>query len=143
MKAKYPPMVNQTQKNQKSNLALIANLFLLNTIFMLFTKEFDGIVGIDLSETSFNVIQINEDIRSNIYFTINALIFCILFRKSNVYLIRLAYSIAVIKFIYKLGMLLNFYEYNSGYSDYLSLGTMIFFMIYDKIKWKFLSDIYT
>lgn len=136
-------MVNQTPKSLKSNLALVANLFLFNTIFMLFTKEFDGIVGIDLSETSFNVIQINEDIRSNIYFTINALIFCILFRKSNVYLIRLAYSIAVIKFIYKLGMLLNFYGYNSGYSDYLSLGTMIFFMIYDKIKWKFLSDIYT
>lgn len=136
-------MENQTPKSQKSNLILVANLFLFNTIFMLFTKEFNGIIGIDLSETSFNVIQINEDIRSNIYFTINSLIFCILFRKSNVYLIRLAYSIAVIKFIYKLGMLLNFYEYNSGYSDYLSLGTMIFFMIYDKIKWKFLSDIYT
>lgn len=136
-------MENQTPKSQKSNLTLVANLFLFNTIFMLFTKEFNGIIGIDLSETSFNVIQINEDIRSNIYFTINALIFCILFWKSNVYLIRLAYSIAVIKFIYKLGMLLNFYEYNSGYSDYLSLGTMIFFMIYDKIKWKFLSDIFT
>lgn len=136
-------MENQTQKSQKSNLTLVANLFLFNTIFMLFTKEFNGIVVIDLSETSFNIIQINEDIRSNIYFTINALIFCILFRKSNVYLIRLAYSIAVIKFIYKLGMLLNFYEYNSGYSDFLSLGTMIVFMIYDKIKWKFLSDIYT
>lgn len=63
MKAKYQPMENQTQKSQKSNLALIANLFLLNTVFMLFTKEFDGLIGIDLSETSFNIIQINEDIR--------------------------------------------------------------------------------
>lgn len=136
-------MENQTPKSQKSNLTLVANLFLFNTIFMLFTKEFNGIIGIDLSETSFNVIQINEDIRSNIYFIINALIFCILFRKSNVYLIRLAYSIALIKFIYKLGMLFGLYSYNSGYSDFLSLGTMIAFMIYDKIKWKFLSDIYT
>jgi len=136
-------MENQTPKSQKSNLTLVANLFLFNTIFMLFTKEFNGIIGIDLSETSFNVIQINEDIRSNIYFTINALIFCILFWKSNVYLIRLAYAVAMIKFIYKLGMLFSFYKYNSGYSDFLSLGTMITFMIYDKIKWKFLSDIFT
>ena len=136
-------MENQTQKSQKSNLALIANLFLLNTVFMLFTKEFDGLIGIDLSETSFNIIQINEDIRSNIYYTINALIFCILFYKSKIYLIRLAYSIALIKFIYKLGMLFGLYSYNSGYSDFLSLGTMITFMIYDKIKWKFLSDIFT
>lgn len=136
-------MVNQTPKSQKSNLTLVANLFLFNTIFMLFTKEFNGIIGIDLSETSFNVIQINEDIRSNIYFTINALIFCILFWKSNFYLVRLAYLVAMIKFIYKLGMLFGFYEYNSGYSDFLSLGTMIAFMIYDKIKWKFLSDIFT
>ena len=136
-------MENQTPKSQKSNLTLVANLFLFNTIFMLFTKEFNGIIGIDLSETSFNIIQINEDIRSNIYFTINALIFCILFWKSNVYLIRLAYAVAMIKFIYKLGMLFSFYKYNSGYSDFLSLGTMITFMIYDKIKWKFLSDIFT
>lgn len=143
MKAKYQPMENQTLKSRKSNLALIANLFLLNTVFMLFTKEFDGIIGIYLSETSFNVIQINEDIRSNIYYTINALIFCILFYKSKVYLIRLAYAVAVIKFIYKLGMLFGLYSYNSGYSDFLSLGTMIAFMIYDKIKWKFLSDIFT
>lgn len=108
---------------------------------MLFTKEFNGLVGIDLTQTSFNVIQINEDFRSNVFYVINNSMFCVLFYRQKSYLLRLAFVVAIEKFIYKLGMLLGFYEFNKGYSDYLSLGVMIAFMIFDKIKWKFRSNI--
>ena len=104
---------------------------------MLFTKEFSGLIGIDLSQTSFNIIQINEDIRSNIFYVINNLMFCIFFYKQKSYLLRLAFFVAVEKFIYKLGMLLSIYEFNKGYSDFLSIGVMIAFMIFDKVKWRF------
>jgi hypothetical protein len=133
-------MVNQNQKNQKNNLA--ANLFLFNTAFMLFTKEFSGTMGMDLSATSFNVIQINEDIRSNIFYVVNNLIFCVFFYRQKEYLLRLAFWIAVAKFIYKFGMLVGVYEFNKGYSDFLSIAIMVLFMIFDKIKWKFRSGIF-
>lgn len=107
---------------------------------MLFTKEFDGLVGIDLTQTSFNIIQLNEDFRSNVFYVINNLMFCVLFYRQKSYLLKLAFVVAIEKFIYKLGMLLGFYEFNKGYSDYLSLGVMISFMIFDKIKWKFRSN---
>ena len=131
-------MANPNQKSQKRT-NLVANLFLFNTVFMLFTHEFNGIIGIDLNQTSFNVIQLNEDIRSNIFYTVNGLIFCVLFYKSTSYLAKLAFSVAVLKFLYKLGMLIGLYEFNKGYSDYLSIGVMVAFMVYDKIKWKFRS----
>lgn len=132
-------MENQNLKNQRNNL--VANLFLFNTVFMLFTKEFSGTIGIDLAQTSFNVIQINEDFRSNAFYVINNLMFCVLFYRQKSYLLKLAFFVAVEKFIYKLGMLLGFYEFNKGYSDYLSLGVIIAFMIFDKTKWRFRSNI--
>jgi hypothetical protein len=104
---------------------------------MLFTKEFDGTIGIDFSQTSFNIIQINEDIRSNVFYVINNFIFCVFFYKQQSYLLRLAFVVAVEKLIYKLGMLVGFYDFNKGYSDFLSIGVMVAFMIYDKIKWKY------
>lgn len=110
---------------------------------MLFTKEFDGLIGIDLTQTSFNIIQINEDIRSNVFYVINNLMFCIFFYKEKSYLLRLAYTIAVEKFFYKFGMLVGLYEFNKGYSDFLSIAVMVAFMIYDKIKWRFRSDIFS
>lgn len=134
-------MANPTQKSRKNNL--VANLFLFNTVFMLFTKEFDGLIGIDLTQTSFNIIQINEDIRSNVFYVINNLMFCIFFYKEKSYLLRLAYTIAVEKFFYKFGMLVGLYEFNKGYSDFLSIAVMVAFMIYDKIKWRFRSDIFS
>ena len=108
-------MENPNRISRKNSL--VANLFLFNTIFMLFTKEFSGTTGIDLSQTSFNVIQLNEDFRSN--------------------LLRLAFVVAVEKLIYKFGMLVGLYEFDKGYSDFLSIGVMVAFMIYDKVKWKF------
>lgn len=108
---------------------------------MLFTKEFSGIIGIDFSQTSFNVIQVHEDFRSNLFYVINNLMFCVLFYRQKSYLLRLAFVVAVEKFIYKLGMLFEFYEFNKGYSDYLSLGVLIAFMIFDKVKWRFRSNI--
>lgn len=140
MKVKCLPMESQSHKNQRNSI--LSNLFLFNTVFMLFTKEFSGTIGIDLSQTSFNVIQINEDIRSNIFYVINNLIFCVLFYKQNSYLLKLAFFVAVEKFIYKLGMLLGFYDFNKGYSDFLSIAVMVAFMIFDKIKWKFRSGTY-
>jgi len=107
---------------------------------MLFTKEFSGTIGIDLSLTSFNVIQINEDFRSNLFYVINNFIFCVFFFRQKSYLLRLAFIIAVEKLIYKLGMLIGLYEFNKGYSDILSIFVMVSFMIYDKIKWKFRLD---
>ena len=104
---------------------------------MLFTKEFNGLIGIDLSQTSFNIIQINEDIRSNVFYVINNLMFCIFFYKQKSYLLRLAFFVAVEKFIYKLGMLLGIYKFNKGYSDFLSISVMIAFMVFDKVKWRF------
>jgi len=68
--------------------------------------------------------------------------FCVLFYKQKPYLLRLAFFVAVEKFIYKAGMLLGFYEFNKGYSDYLSISVMIAFMVFDKVKWKFRSDIF-
>lgn len=135
-------MENQSRKNQKNNI-LAANLFLFNTVFMLLTKEFDGIIRVDLTETSFNVIQINEDIRSNLFYVINNLIFCVFFYGQKLYLIRLAFVIAGEKLAYKFGMLIGLYEFNKGYSDFLSILVMVSFMIFDKIKWKFRSDIFT
>jgi len=134
-------MENQSQASRKNNI--VANLFLLNTVFMLFTKEFSGIIGIDSTQTSFNIIQINEDFRSNVFYVINNLMFCVFFYKEKSYLLRLSFIIAAEKFIYKLGMLLGLYEFNKGYSDYLSLGVLIAFMVYDKIKWKFRLDIFS
>jgi len=134
-------MENPNLTSRKNRI--VANLFLFNTIFMLFTKEFDGTIGIDLSQTSFNVIQLNEDFRSNVFYVINNLMFCILFYRQKSYLLRLAFFIAVEKFIYKLGMLVGIYEFNKGYSDYLSIGVMVAFMIYDKIKWRFRLDTFT
>ena len=134
-------MENQNLKSRKNNI--VANLFLFNTVFMLFTKEFSGTIGIDFTKTSFNIIQLNEDFRSNAFYVINNLIFCVLFYKQKSYLLRLAFFVAVEKFIYKAGMLLDFYEFNKGYSDYLSLGVMVAFMIFDKIKWRFRLDIFS
>lgn len=119
---------------------MAANLFLFNTIFMLFTKEFNGTIGIDLSQTSFNIIQINEDIRSNLFYVINNLTFCVFFYRKKEYLLRLAFVIAVEKLIYKLGMLIHLYEFNKGYSDFLSIAVMITFMVYDKVRWRFRLD---
>ena len=109
---------------------------------MLFTKEFSGTIRIDLSQTSFNVIQINEDVRSNLFYVINNLIFVIFFYKQKSYLLRLAFLVAIEKLIYKFGMLVGLYEFNKGYSDFLSIGVMVAFMIYDKIKWKFRLGIF-
>lgn len=134
-------MESQRQKNQKNNI--LANLFLFNTVFMLFTKEFNGTIGVDFSQTSFNVIQLNEDFRSNAFYVINNLMFCVLFYGQKPYLFRLAFVVAVEKFIYKFGMLLGFYDFNKGYSDFLSLGVMIAFMVFDKVKWKLRLDIFT
>lgn len=134
-------MENQNRTSQRSSL--IANLFLFNTIFMLFSKEFKGTIGLDSTQTSFNIIQLNEDFRSNVFYVINNLIFCILFYRQKSYLLRLAFFVAVEKFIYKVGMLVGFYEFNKGYSDYLSIGVMVAFMIYDKIKWRFHLDTFT
>lgn len=130
-------MANPNRTNQRSNL--IANLFLFNTVFMLFTKEFSGTIGIDLTQTSFNIIQINEDIRSNIFYVINNFIFCVFFYKQKSYLLRLAFIVAIEKLVYKFGMLIGIYNFNKGYSDFLSIVVMISFMIFDKIKWKFRS----
>ncbi len=110
---------------------------------MLFTKEFDGTIGVDLSQNSFNFIQINEDIRSNVFYVINNLTFCVFFYGQKSYLMRLAFVVAIEKLIYKLGMLFGFYEFNKGYSDFLSIAVMISFMIFDKVKWRFRSDIFT
>lgn len=104
---------------------------------MLFTKEFSGTVGIDFSQTSFNIIQINEDIRSNIFYVINNMTFCVFFYRKKGYLMQLAFVIAVENLIYKIGMLVVFYEFNKGYSDFLSISVMITFMVYDKVKWRF------
>lgn len=134
-------MESQNRTSQRSSL--IANLFLFNTIFMLFSKEFKGTIGLDSTQTSFNIIQLNEDFRSNVFYVINNLIFCILFYRQKSYLLRLAFFVAVEKFIYKVGMLVGFYEFNKGYSDYLSIGVMVAFMIYDKIKWRFHLDTFT
>lgn len=106
---------------------------------MLFTKEFSGTIGIDLTQTSFNIIQINEDIRSNIFYVINNFIFCVFFYKQKSYLLRLAFIVAIEKLVYKFGMLIGIYNFNKGYSDFLSIVVMISFMIFDKIKWKFRS----
>lgn len=133
-------MESQSHKNQRNNI--LANLFLFNTIFMLFTKEFSGGIGIDLSQTSFNIIQLNQDFRSNVFYVVNNFIFCVLFYKQKSCLLRLAFFVAVEKFIYKLGMLLGFYEFDKGYSDFLSISVMIAFMIFDKIKWKFRLGIF-
>ena len=133
-------MENPNRTNRKNSL--VANLFLFNTIFMLFTKEFSGTIRIDLSQTSFNVIQINEDVRSNLFYVINNLIFVIFFYKQKSYLLRLAFLVAIEKLIYKFGMLVGLYEFNKGYSDFLSIGVMVAFMIYDKIKWKFRLGIF-
>jgi len=135
------PTESPNRANQKNNL--VANLFLFNTVFMLFTKEFNGVIGIDLSQTSFNIIQLNEGFRSNTFYVINNLIFCVVFYKQKSYLLRLAFFVSVEKFIYKFGMLLGIYEFNKGYSDYLSIGVMVAFMIFDKIKWRFRLDMFS
>lgn len=133
-------MESQSQASRRNNL--VANLFLFNTVFMLFTKEFGGTIGINLSQTSFNIIQLNEDFRSNVFYVINNLMFCVLFYKQKSYLLRLAFVVAVEKFIYRVGMLAGFYEFNKGYSDYLSVGVMVAFMVFDKVKWRLRSDIF-
>ena len=103
---------------------------------MLFSKEFNGIIEIDLSFNSFNFLLINEDIRSNVFFVINNLMICLFFYGQKSYFMRLAFVIAIEKFVYKLGMLIGFYEYNKGFSDFLNIGVLISFLIFNKIKWK-------
>ena len=127
-------MENLSHQNQKNNL--IANLFLFNTIFMLFSKEFNGIIEIDLSFNSFNFLLINEDIRSNVFYVINNLMICLFFYGQKSYFMRLSFVIAIEKLVYKLGMLIGFYEYNKGFSDFLNIGVLISFLIFNKIKWK-------
>ena len=133
---KQTPLQENPNRTSRKN-KIVANLFLFNTIFMLFTKEFNGTIGIDLSQTSFNVIQLNEDFRSNLFYVINNLMFVVFFYNQESYLLRLAFVVAVEKLIYKFGMFVGIYDFNKGYSDFLSIGVIIAFMIYDKIKWKF------
>jgi len=98
---------------------------------MQFTTGFDGVMSIDFSRSVFNIININDDFRSNVYFLLNSLVFVVLFYKQAGVVFRLAFFIACEKFIYKFGMLLHLYEFNDGWSDILGVVAIITFLIFE------------
>lgn len=109
------------------------------TLFMSFTTECKEGFNFDNTATVFNKIQIQKDIRSNIYFLLNDLILLPVFYKRRNRLLKLGFWLFLQKALYNFGLLFKLYEFNKGYSDFLNIAIIASFLTYDIIseKWNF------
>ena len=126
-----------TQEDKRLTWSLY--IFFAVTMFMSFTTECDCGLNYDSTATVFNKIQIQKSVRSNFYFLLNDLILLPVFYRRKKKILKLAFWLFAQKFIYNLGLLLEFYPFNKGYSDFLNISIIASFLIYDTIaeKWNF------
>lgn len=138
------PMANHALATQEDKrLIWSLYIFFAVTTFMAFTTECEKGFHFNDSATVFNKIQIQKSIRSNFYFLLNDLILLPVFYRRKKKILKLGFGLFAQKFIYNLGLLLEFYEFNKGYSDFLNIGIIASFLIYDTIteKWNFQSKL--
>lgn len=98
----------------------------------------NGEFSINLSSV-FNIVTMDKSLRGNIYFTLNELPLLFIFYNRKQKVLRLAFWVVLSKFLYNLGILLTLFPYDKGYSDYLNViivGFFLFFDVYNP-KWKF------
>lgn len=110
---------------------------------MSFTTECKEGFQYENTATVFKRIQIEKSIRSNFYFLLNDLILLPVFYRRRNKILRLGFWVFAQKFIYNLGLLLEFYQFNKGYSDFLNISIIASFLIFDLIsdKWNYRSKL--
>lgn len=108
---------------------------------MAFTTECKEGFHYNETATVFNSIQIEKSIRSNFYFLLNDLILLPVFYRRKNKILKLGFWIFSQKFLYNLGLLFEFYQFNKGFSDFLNIAIIASFLIFDLIsdKWNFRS----
>lgn len=118
-------------------------IFFAVTLFMSFTTECKEGFHYDGTATIFNRIQIEKNIRSNFYFLLNDLILLPVFYRRRNRILKLGFWLFAQKAIYNFGLLINLYEFNKGYSDFLNITIIASFLIFDLIsdKWNYRSKL--